>query len=91
MEWQGHLDGVGLQYVVFVYYLSFPNLMVIIGNFADVFDGAMIVLAMYTLNLFHPGIYLRGEDHPSQTSSGSEGMVMDDRLKPVAYDQGRAV
>ncbi|KAI0282477.1 RTA-like protein [Russula aff. rugulosa BPL654] len=27
----------------------------------NVFDGIMIVLAMYTLNIFHPGIYLRGE------------------------------
>jgi hypothetical protein len=25
----------------------------------DVFDGAMIVLAMYTLNFFHPGVLLR--------------------------------
>lgn len=47
----------------------------------NVFDGTMIVLAMYTLNIFHPGIYLRGEDYPSQTSS--EGMVMEDRLKPT--------
>jgi hypothetical protein len=48
----------------------------------------MIVLAMYTLNLFHPGIYLRGEDYPSQTSS--EGVVMEDRLKPT-YHQDKAV
>jgi hypothetical protein len=61
---------------------------VIIGDYADVFDGTMIVLAMYTLNLFHPGIYLRGEDCPSQTSS--EGMVMEDRLKPTFY-QGKDV
>ncbi|KAN0125993.1 RTA1 domain containing protein [Russula decolorans] len=27
----------------------------------DVFDGLMIVLAMYTLNLFHPGTYLRDD------------------------------
>jgi hypothetical protein len=48
----------------------------------------MIVLAMYTLNLFHPGIYLRGED-PSLTSS--EGMVsIEDRLKPT-YSEGKAV
>jgi hypothetical protein len=49
----------------------------------NVFDGTMIVLAMYTLNLFHPGIYLRGEDYPSQTSS--EGVVMEERLKPASY------
>ena len=68
--------------------LSFPNLIVIFGDYVDVFDGTMIVLAMYTLNLFHPGIYLRGED-PSQTSS--EGMVtMEDRLNPT-YSEGKAV
>jgi hypothetical protein len=55
---------------------------------ADVFDGAMIVLAMYTLNLLHPGIYLGGEDYPSQMSS--EGTVMEERLKPT-YDQDKAV
>jgi hypothetical protein len=27
-----------------------------------VFDGAMIVLAMYTVNLFHPGVLLLGPD-----------------------------
>ncbi|KAF8496737.1 RTA1-domain-containing protein [Russula emetica] len=54
----------------------------------NVFDGTMIVLAMYTLNLFHPGNYLRGEDYPPQTSS--EGMVTEDRLKPTNY-QGKAV
>jgi hypothetical protein len=67
--------------------------MVIIGDFADVFDGTMIVLAMYTLNIFHPGIYLLGEDSPSQTSSDSEGIFMEDSLKPATYLQpeGRAV
>ena len=62
--------------------------MVIIGDYADVFDGTMIVLAMYTLNLFHPGIYMRGEDCLSQTSS--EGVVMEDSLKPTFY-QGKDV
>jgi hypothetical protein len=27
-----------------------------------VFDGSMIVLAIFTLNLFHPGMLLRGPD-----------------------------
>jgi len=31
------------------------------GDYTDVFDGVMIVLAMFTLNLFHPGTYLRGD------------------------------
>jgi len=45
----------------------------------NVFDGAMIVLAMYTLNIFHPGIYLKESDYPSQTSS--EGAILDERIK----------
>jgi hypothetical protein len=74
----------------FFFKLSFPKLIVIIGDYADVFDGTMIVLAMYTLNLFHPCIYLR-EDYPSQTSSeGSTGVVMEDRLK-LTHLQGKAV
>ena len=28
----------------------------------DVFDGAMVVSAMFTLNLFHPGVLLRELD-----------------------------
>jgi hypothetical protein len=86
MEWQGHLHAVGLQCVAIFPVFFSGSLM--FGEYVDVFDGIMIVLAMYTLNIFHPGIYLRGEDYPSQTSS--EGVVMEDRLKP-AYSQGMAV
>ncbi|KAF8496771.1 RTA1-domain-containing protein [Russula emetica] len=49
----------------------------------NVFDGTMIVLAMYTLNIFHPSIYLGGEYRPAPTSSGS--MVMEDLLKPTYH------
>ena len=47
----------------------------------------MITLAMLTLNLFHPGIYLR-DDHlyPSQEvqtfPAGSEGTVLEVVQKP---------
>jgi len=51
----------------------------------NVFDGTMIVLAIYTLNFFHPGIYLR-EGNPSQTSS--QGTIMGDK---TTYHQGQAV
>lgn len=30
-------------------------------GYADVFDAAMIVLAMFTLNIFHPGTYLQDD------------------------------
>ena len=36
-------------------------IVIIIGGYADVFDGLMIVLAMFTLNIFHPGTYLRDD------------------------------
>ena len=39
----------------------FTNLIVIIGDYADVFDAVMIVLAMFILNLVHPGTYLRDD------------------------------
>lgn len=28
----------------------------------DVFDGAMVVLAIFTLNVCHPGVLLQGPD-----------------------------
>ena len=60
------------------FYPPSVNIVSIIGDYADVFDGTMIFLAMFTLNLFHPGIYLRGDDYPSLTSS--EGTDREDRL-----------
>jgi hypothetical protein len=70
--------GHGLQ-------LPSPNILLIIGDSADVFDGTMITLAMLTLNLFHPGIYLRedGRSSPDQASLPSpEGTVLEDLQKP---------
>ena len=84
MEWQGHLDAVGLQCVV-IFYFSVRNVIVMIRDYADVFDGAMIVLAMYTLNIFHPRIYLR-ENYAAQTSS--EGAAIEDK---TTYQQDKAV
>ena len=62
-------------------HLQLPNILLIIGDPADVFDGTMITLAMLTLNLFHPGIYLRVDDRPSQSQASlpsSEGTVLKD-------------
>lgn len=36
---------------------------------AVVFDGIMITLAMLTLNVFHPGVFLRESDYPLPTIS----------------------
>ena len=57
-----------------------------VGNSADVFDGTMITLAMWTLNLFHPGIYLRVDDRPSPAFS--EGDVWGDHEKPTPTGEG---
>ncbi|EKM50091.1 uncharacterized protein PHACADRAFT_213853 [Phanerochaete carnosa HHB-10118-sp] len=41
----------------------------------DTFDGAMIVLAMYTLNVFHPGPLLSGSTQDSASSSEADKPV----------------
>lgn len=41
----------------------------------------MICLAMFTLNLIHPGIYLQGDDNLSQTSPESTFMEYRPSLK----------
>jgi hypothetical protein len=64
------------------------NIVFIIGNPADVFDGTMITLAMWTLNVFHPGIYLRVDDHPSPALSGSD--VREGHENPT-YQLGKEV
>ena len=61
------------------------NIVVIIENSADVFDGTMITLAMWTLNLFHPIIYLQVDEHPSPASTG--GDVREDHEKPTTAPQ----
>ncbi|KAG5653459.1 hypothetical protein H0H81_000228 [Sphagnurus paluster] len=38
----------------------------------NVFDGAMIVLAMYTMNFVHPGVFLAGYD----ATSSEEAIAM---------------
>ncbi|KAG2336302.1 hypothetical protein BDR05DRAFT_971134 [Suillus weaverae] len=41
----------------------------------DWLDGAMVTLAIYTLNFFHPGIWLNKGDptaHPSQEAADEE-------------------
>ena len=54
---------------------------IITDDHADVFDGTMITLAMFTLNLFHPGIFLRNIDYLTPSSSSSEGASLEDRFK----------
>jgi len=38
----------------------------------DVFDGAMIVLAVFVLNFIHPGWFLSGATNPHGTMSGEK-------------------
>ena len=75
--WNGTV--VSTQWLFSTWLFIIPCPRVIIGDCADVFDGTMITLAMFTLNFFHPGIYLQESGSPSPTSS--EGIDMEDRLK----------
>ena len=58
-----------------------PRHTVIIDDLSDVFDGAMITLAMLVLNVFHPGIYLQDPDHSTPSRTGLEEFILEDRLK----------
>jgi len=53
----------------------------ITDNVADVFDGAMIVCAMFTLNFFHPGFFLQLPDDSNPTLSRSDDITLNDRPK----------
>ena len=55
---------------------------IITDNLADVFDGSMIVLAMYTLNFFHPGFFLQLPDDLTPSLTGSDDIDLTERLKP---------
>lgn len=64
---------------------------VIIDDLSDVFDGLMITLAMFTLNIFHPGIYLRD---PTLSQTSPEEVILEDRLKtspPVMKDRSSSL
>jgi hypothetical protein len=56
----------------FVDFSSLESYNIITDNLEDVFDGTMIVLAIYTLNFFHPGIFLPLRDDSNSTLMGSD-------------------
>lgn len=67
---------------------------VIIDDLSDVFDGLMITLAMFTLNLFHPGIYLRDPGHSTLSQTGPEEVILEDRFKtspPLMRDRPSSI
>ncbi len=83
MEWRNHLHPSIFQYVssllsTLEYRAEF--------NLEDVFDGAMVVLAIYIMNFAHPG-FLRGseqavissEDPSDSLELGTEETVMAER------------
>jgi len=60
----------------------------------DVFDGLMITLAMFTLNLFHPGIYLRDPGHSTLSQTGPEDVILEHRPKtspPLMRDKSSSI
>ena len=51
-----------------------PPQVLIIVSLEDTFDGAMIVLAAFTLNFLHPGMLLAGyEDRIKRVDVGTIG------------------
>jgi hypothetical protein len=79
VEWAYHLHPSLFQYAdAFSYIVTF----LISSISIDVLDGAMVVLAMYTLNILHPGILLVNRsdtayDQPLDNKSSSNIMLMD--------------
>jgi hypothetical protein len=45
-------------------------LIIVLFTHLDTFDGAMIVLATYSLNIFHPGRLLSGYDELERVEVG---------------------
>jgi hypothetical protein len=72
---------VDLLYVAIDGGLPAPRHTVIIDDLSGVFDGLMVTLAMFTLNVFHPGIYLRDPNHSTISPTGSEEGLLKARLK----------
>jgi hypothetical protein len=56
MDWKNNINSVVFQCAI----ASFRFYSALIISPADVLDGAMITLAIYTLNFIHPGVLLRG-------------------------------
>jgi hypothetical protein len=67
MEWENNINRVVFQCVQLLtlwFFLLIP--------FLDVLDGAMIVLAIYTMNFAHPGVLL----HHSPRQHSQEGLSL---------------
>lgn len=56
MEWQDHRNASLLQCVFF--HSACVSLPYKFARSTDVLDGGMVVLAIYTLNFVHPGLWL---------------------------------
>jgi hypothetical protein len=54
MDWANHFHPIVLQWVMSPH--RFRSVLTIFAT--DVLDGAMITLAIYTLNFVHPGMFL---------------------------------
>jgi hypothetical protein len=66
----------------FVDFSSLELYNIITDNLEDVFDGTMIVLAIYTLNFFHPGIFLPFHDDSNPTPTGSDRFECPSQIEP---------
>ncbi|KAI0263790.1 hypothetical protein BC834DRAFT_971152 [Gloeopeniophorella convolvens] len=43
----------------------------------NVFDGGMVTLTIFALNIFHPGLLLRGPDHVAESKQLEETFSQD--------------
>jgi hypothetical protein len=72
--WDGKINSTQWVFSTCIFYKSHR---IVTNHCAVVFDAIMITLAMWTLNIFHPGVYLQKSDYsyPSNgftPDSGSE-------------------
>lgn len=78
MERADHLDAVVLQYVS-----ACTCHDIQLTHLPDLFDGGMIVLALYSLNFFHPGPLLFAASNDSYGSPGKPPYATSESLAMV--------
>jgi hypothetical protein len=62
MEWQDNIHTSVFQCVSFTSFVSVARLLTLRSPLTDVLDGGMITLALWTLNIAHPGYLLKRHD-----------------------------
>jgi hypothetical protein len=65
--WTGRIIGTQVYFSAYfqLHFQFYSNIIKIV----DVLDGAMIVLAIYTLNFVHPGVFLAAKPEPKTSAA----------------------